>query len=238
LEFDGSPRPRSTRVHWLEVEQRLSADASVRQPAAPEKVAKLSRIEKFSRGRPDFTALTAAPWRGPELIRDPAGRSGISLRQHPARTATRFGSAPTSGFVPAVGRRTSAAAGFLTQTLVNDLPSKLSSVQVKYLTSATSSGRTQCTRLSTRGRAEAAGARWRNVERHFVCCSNRRRRVFCAMSQARTGSFWVPTIRSRLVIPSQRGSSDKPLTAAERRAILGETAARIFHIDCSCIDDC
>jgi hypothetical protein len=31
---------------------------------------------------------------------------------------------------------------------------------------------------------------------------------------------------------------DKPLTAAERRAILGETAARIFHIDCSCIDDC
>jgi hypothetical protein len=58
------------------------------------------------------------------------------------------------------------------------------------------------------------------------------------MSQARTGSFWVPTIRSRLVIPSQRGSSDKPLTAAERRAILGETAARIFHIDCSCIDDC
>src|SRR3984893_12914105 len=50
----------------------------------------------------------------------------------------------------------------------NDLPSKLSSVQVRYLTSATSSGRTQCTRLSTRGRAEAAGARWRNVERHFV----------------------------------------------------------------------
>ena len=83
----------------------------------------------------------------------------------------------------------------------------VASVQVKYLTSATSSGRTQCTRLSTRGRAEAAGARWRNVERHFVCCSNRRRRVFCAMSQARTGSFWVPTIRSRLVIPSQRGSS-------------------------------
>ena len=31
---------------------------------------------------------------------------------------------------------------------------------------------------------------------------------------------------------------DKPLTAAELRAILGETAARIFHIDCSCIDDC
>src|ERR1700731_36189 len=45
---------------------------------------------------------------------------------------------------------------------------KLSSVQVRYLTSATSSSRTQCTRLSTRGRAEAAGARWRNVERHFV----------------------------------------------------------------------
>jgi len=31
---------------------------------------------------------------------------------------------------------------------------------------------------------------------------------------------------------------DTPLTEAERRAILGETAARIFHIDCSCIDDC
>jgi hypothetical protein len=125
------------------------------------------------------------------------------------------------------------------QTLVNDLPSKLSSVQVKYLTSATSSGRTQCTRLSTRGRAEAAGARWRNVERHFVCCSNRRRRVFCAMSQARTGSFWVPTIPFPIGDPEPaRVVCDKPLTAAERRAILGETAARIFHIDCSCIDDC
>ena len=31
---------------------------------------------------------------------------------------------------------------------------------------------------------------------------------------------------------------DTPLTEAELRAILGETAARIFHIDCSCIDDC
>jgi aminocarboxymuconate-semialdehyde decarboxylase len=31
---------------------------------------------------------------------------------------------------------------------------------------------------------------------------------------------------------------DTPLTETERRAILGETAARIFHIDCSCIDDC
>jgi len=31
---------------------------------------------------------------------------------------------------------------------------------------------------------------------------------------------------------------ETPLTEAERRAILGETAARIFHIDCSCIDDC
>jgi aminocarboxymuconate-semialdehyde decarboxylase len=30
---------------------------------------------------------------------------------------------------------------------------------------------------------------------------------------------------------------DTPLTETERRAILGETAARIFHIDCSCIDD-
>ena len=49
LKVDGSPRPRSTRVHWLEVEQRLSADASVRQPAAPKKVAKLKRIEGFSR---------------------------------------------------------------------------------------------------------------------------------------------------------------------------------------------
>jgi hypothetical protein len=47
-------------------------------------------------------------------------------------------------------------------------PRALSSVQVRYLTSATSSGRTQCTRVSTRGRAEAAGARSRNVERHFV----------------------------------------------------------------------
>jgi hypothetical protein len=36
-------------VHWLEVEQRLSADASARQPAAPKKVAKLTRIEKLSR---------------------------------------------------------------------------------------------------------------------------------------------------------------------------------------------
>jgi len=102
LEFDGSPRPRTTRVHWLEVEQRLSADASVRQPAAPEKVAKLSRIEKFSRGRPDFTALTAAPWRGPELIRDPAGRSGISLRQHPAAPFARGG---TEGSNPLSSQR-------------------------------------------------------------------------------------------------------------------------------------
>ena len=31
---------------------------------------------------------------------------------------------------------------------------------------------------------------------------------------------------------------DTPLTEEERRAILGKTAARIFHIDCSCIDDC
>jgi aminocarboxymuconate-semialdehyde decarboxylase len=30
---------------------------------------------------------------------------------------------------------------------------------------------------------------------------------------------------------------DTPLTETERRAILGETAARIFHIDCSCIDE-
>jgi aminocarboxymuconate-semialdehyde decarboxylase len=29
---------------------------------------------------------------------------------------------------------------------------------------------------------------------------------------------------------------DTPLTEAERRAILGETAARIFHIDCGCAD--
>jgi aminocarboxymuconate-semialdehyde decarboxylase len=31
---------------------------------------------------------------------------------------------------------------------------------------------------------------------------------------------------------------ETPLTAAERRAILGETAARIFHIDCGCVSDC
>jgi aminocarboxymuconate-semialdehyde decarboxylase len=30
---------------------------------------------------------------------------------------------------------------------------------------------------------------------------------------------------------------ETPLTEAERRAILGETAARIFHIDCGCVDD-
>jgi aminocarboxymuconate-semialdehyde decarboxylase len=30
---------------------------------------------------------------------------------------------------------------------------------------------------------------------------------------------------------------ETPLTAAERRAILGETAARIFHIDCGCVND-
>jgi aminocarboxymuconate-semialdehyde decarboxylase len=30
---------------------------------------------------------------------------------------------------------------------------------------------------------------------------------------------------------------DTPLTEAERRAILGETAARIFHIGCGCVDD-
>jgi len=30
---------------------------------------------------------------------------------------------------------------------------------------------------------------------------------------------------------------DTPLTEAERRAILGETAARIFHINCSCVGD-
>ena len=106
MEFDGSPRPRTTRVHWLEVEQRLSADASVRQPAAPEKVAKLSRIEKFSRGRPDFTALTAAPWRGPELIRDPAGRSGISLRQHPAAPLQEAGPRVRIRFPPAQSLRT------------------------------------------------------------------------------------------------------------------------------------
>jgi aminocarboxymuconate-semialdehyde decarboxylase len=31
---------------------------------------------------------------------------------------------------------------------------------------------------------------------------------------------------------------ETPLTEAERRAILGETAARIFHIDCGCVNDC
>ena len=31
---------------------------------------------------------------------------------------------------------------------------------------------------------------------------------------------------------------ETPLTAAERRAILGETAARIFHIDCGCVSGC
>jgi aminocarboxymuconate-semialdehyde decarboxylase len=30
---------------------------------------------------------------------------------------------------------------------------------------------------------------------------------------------------------------ETPLTASERRAILGETAARIFHIDCTCASD-
>ena len=30
---------------------------------------------------------------------------------------------------------------------------------------------------------------------------------------------------------------ETPLTEAERRAILGETAARIFHIGCGCVDD-
>ena len=41
----------------------------------------------------------------------------------------------------------------------------MSSVQVRSLTSATNSGRTQCTRLSTSG-VEAAGTRRRHVERH------------------------------------------------------------------------
>jgi hypothetical protein len=35
--------------------------------------------------------IAAARWRGPELIGDPAGRSGISLRQHPADPFARGG---------------------------------------------------------------------------------------------------------------------------------------------------
>jgi aminocarboxymuconate-semialdehyde decarboxylase len=31
--------------------------------------------------------------------------------------------------------------------------------------------------------------------------------------------------------------NEMPLTEAERRAILGETAARLFHIDCNCTDE-
>jgi aminocarboxymuconate-semialdehyde decarboxylase len=31
---------------------------------------------------------------------------------------------------------------------------------------------------------------------------------------------------------------ETPLTAAERRAILGETAARIFQIECGCVSGC
>jgi hypothetical protein len=47
--------------------------------------------------------IAAAPWRAPELIRDPAGRTGISLRQHPQTLSQEAG--PRDAMGVAGGRR-------------------------------------------------------------------------------------------------------------------------------------
>jgi predicted TIM-barrel fold metal-dependent hydrolase len=77
-----------------------------------------------------------------------------------------------------------------------------------------------------------------------------RRAAFCVLFEPQAPRFLCDVAGAdRVVLGSDypfpigdpepaRVVCDKPLTAAERRAILGETAARIFHIDCSCIDDC
>jgi aminocarboxymuconate-semialdehyde decarboxylase len=82
------------------------------------------------------------------------------------------------------------------------------------------------------------------------CAVAERRAAFCVLFEPQAPRFLCDVAGAdRVVLGSDypfpigdpepaRVVCDKPLTAAERRAILGETAARIFHIDCSCIDDC
>jgi hypothetical protein len=163
----------------------------------------------------------------------------VYTRSKVIRTATRFGSAPTSGFVPAVGRRTSAAAGFLTQTLVNDLPQQIVV------------GPGQVLDLGYQLRPHPMhAAEHQGESRSGWCAVAERRAAFCVLFEPQAPRFLCDVAGAdRVVLGSDypfpigdpepaRVVCDKPLTAAERRAILGETAARIFHIDCSCIDDC
>ena len=49
-----------------------------------------------------------------------------------------------------------------------------------------------------------------------------------------TRSCSAPTSRSASATPTRAASSSTPLTCGRARAILGDNAARIFHIDCGC----
>jgi hypothetical protein len=86
----------------------------VRQPAAPKKVAKLNRMEKLSRGRPDFTAFP--PRRGEDLslygssgsFRDlPLAAPGRPFRK--GGTERRYGAGGEDGTFVAACNRWSAA---------------------------------------------------------------------------------------------------------------------------------